>query len=159
MHELDEQVPPAGFVPQRRWVIDSLDELARLRGTLHEELTGLPPAAGARLTESAEQMVLVASELATNALRHALPPTRVVLSTRGTQHLLDVADHDPTGVPEFGGDRAPGEGGFGLILVARVAEAVGWYRVGNSKHVWAVFTPEPGAPDTPAAEALAPTAG
>lgn len=38
-------------------------------------------------------MILLASELASNALEHGRPPTIVTLGHDGTCYLLDVADH------------------------------------------------------------------
>jgi two-component sensor histidine kinase len=84
-------------------------------------------------------MVLVASELATNALRHGTPPTAVRLLRRRDTYLLDVADKDVDAQPYVAAGRPPGHGGFGLQIARRIAVDVGWYTAGATKHVWATF--------------------
>lgn len=132
------ELPPS-FTEVRRWAIASTEDLARLRALLHHALTGtdLPPRSG--IGEVPEKAVLVASELATNALRHGAPPTVVRLLSDGDRFAIDVIDRAPGSAPEVAGDRAPGDGGFGLILAQRVSLDVGWYPEGDLKHVWALF--------------------
>jgi two-component sensor histidine kinase len=119
--------------------LDSAAELRQLRAGLFAALHGEPLPPGGDLDYVPEEMAVAATELATNALRHGRPPTRV--SLRRTEHtfVLDVADEDPETVPEIAGSRAPGAGGLGLRLVSRLAEASGWYVEGARKHVWAEF--------------------
>ncbi|WP_298455812.1 ATP-binding protein [uncultured Cellulomonas sp.] len=130
--------PPANFAAVRTWALNTVQELAALRSALRREL-----AAGAdpepELGTVADQMVLVASELATNALRHGIPPTIVQLSRNQETFLLDVADHDLRTAPRIAGTRAPGLGGFGLQIARRIALDVGWYTSRTTKHVWALF--------------------
>lgn len=131
---------PHGFVEIGTWRLDGLDDLARLRRGLHRMLTGAPPPPDRHLDAPPERIVLVASELATNALRHGLPPTRVRLLSDGRALVVDVVDHFPDAAPVVARRRTPGEGGFGLVLARRAATAVGWYRSGTGeKHVWARF--------------------
>ncbi|WP_205687407.1 ATP-binding protein [Cellulomonas endophytica] len=137
---------PDSFVEVERWTIEATEDLARLRAALHRALTGadLPPRRG--IGEVPEKAVLVASELATNALRHGRPPTLVRLLSDGRRFAVDVVDQAPHAEPRIAGDRAPGEGGFGLILAQRVSQGVGWYREGDrAKHVWALFEASPAA--------------
>jgi two-component sensor histidine kinase len=84
-------------------------------------------------------MTVVANELATNALRHGLPPTVVRLLRAGDHLILDVADHDLNAAPEVVDDRPLGEGGLGLQLTQTFAVDIGWYTANRTKHVWASF--------------------
>ncbi|AGZ43126.1 ATP-binding protein [Actinoplanes friuliensis] len=131
--------PPDTAEEVQHWVLDSATELRRLRAGLFEALMGEPMPPDGRLDDVPEQVAIAATELATNAIRHGRPPTRVHL--RRTEHtfVLDVADEDPGTVPEVAGPRAPGDGGLGLHIVAELAEAIGWYAEGTRKHVWAEF--------------------
>jgi serine/threonine-protein kinase RsbW len=88
---------------------------------------------------SRAKMVLVATELATNALRHGLPPTVVRLFRVGDEFIIDVADHDPTILPEYADARPPGAGGLGLRLAREFALDIGWFVDDETKHVWARF--------------------
>ena len=134
--------PPASFRHVRTWVVDSTQQLAGLRTALIRELTGTD-SSPLSLDTVAHAMVLVASELATNALRHGIPPTIVRLLQDGRTLLLDVADHDLSTKPYVAGERPPGHGGFGLQIARRLAVEVGWYATETTKHVWARF-PAPG---------------
>ena len=131
--------PPASFAPVKTWVIQTVRELSELRAQI---LAEVGPAGSGRVPELdsvAHHMVLVASELATNALRHGIPPTIVRLLRDGSTYLLDVADHDLGTVPYVAGSRPPGLGGFGLQISRRLAVDVGWYATATTKHVWARF--------------------
>lgn len=134
--------PPARFVTVRRWVLDTVAELAGFRHQLREEIntrSGLPPAEA--LGGVAHDLVLVASELATNGIKHGRPPTIVELLQDGREFLLTVADHDLGSEPRIAGDRPPGEGGFGLQIARRLARDVGWYRTDTVKVIWAALGP------------------
>lgn len=86
-----------------------------------------------------DRITVVATELATNALRHGSPPTRIRLLREPGALVLDVADHDLTGEPLFDQDRPIGLGGLGLRLAQTFATDVGWYRTTRTKHIWARF--------------------
>ena len=131
--------PPVTFAPVRTWVIETVRELSELRAQILAEVgpPGTDPAT--ELNSVAHHMVLVASELATNALRHGIPPTIVRLLRDGGTYLLDVADHDLGTTPYIAGSRPPGQGGFGLQIARRLAVDVGWYATATTKHVWARF--------------------
>ena len=134
--------PPARFVTVRSWVLDSVGELAAFRQQLREEInarSGLP--AVEALGSVAQDLVLVASELATNGIKHGRPPTIVELRQDGQEFLLTVADHDLSSEPRIAGDRPPGEGGFGLQIARRLARDVGWYRTDSVKVIWATLGP------------------
>ncbi len=138
MTYLAAQTPPA-MTEVSRWVLDSAAQLKLLRASLHEALTGKVLPAGAALDEIPEKVVLVATELATNALRHGLPPTIVRLGRAGDTFVLDVVDHAPEAVPEVAEDRALGRGGLGLQLARQFSLDMGWYLDDDTKHVWAEF--------------------
>lgn len=131
--------PTQGHRVLRIWTLDSVEELTHLRA----DLTRALDAGGAGAVEVSQQvvdgMVLIASELATNALKHAHPPTTVTLAVDSETFLLDVADDAPDAVPALALNRGPGEGGFGLVLAARLATTIGWYTAGGTKHIWATF--------------------
>jgi two-component sensor histidine kinase len=84
-----------------------------------------------------DALLLIFEELASNGLRHGLPPVHVLVTRVPTGWLLDVsdaaADHPPA--PAIGRDAAAG--GMGLSLVARLAAAHGWTVHEGRKHVWA----------------------
>ena len=147
MSEIRSARPPADFTEVRHWILDSVDGLAKLRGSLFRELTGTPYLGSSSLDEIPEKMVLVTSELATNALRHGKPPTIVTLMVNGDEHLLDVADHDTSSIPALAEEREPGEGGFGLMLAQQLALDVGWYVSETTKHIWARFSPAHATPE------------
>ncbi|ASW56865.1 hypothetical protein CIK06_25945 [Plantactinospora sp. KBS50] len=97
-----------------------------------------PPAADG-LDEVPERVALVATELATNALRHGLPPTIVRLLSYRDHLVLDVVDHDRNSVPELP-DASPGDcGGQGLRLARAFSQDIGWYALDGAKHIWASF--------------------
>ncbi|MFG1928936.1 ATP-binding protein [Cryptosporangium sp. NPDC048952] len=145
MASLTESLPPTPHVETRRWELTGPEELRSVRGSLHEAIAGKPFSADARLEEIPEKMVLVASELATNALKHGRPPSVVRLLRAGNTFVLDVADHDLSAPPEYAAGRDAGDGGLGLYLVRDLAFDVGWYVDDDSKtkHVWAQFPADP----------------
>lgn len=134
---LDRSFPPDTYRPVRTWVLDSTAELRVLRAEIHEAVTGRAGdiSSGGVL----ERVVLVASELATNALRYGIPPTVVTLLADGQSYLLDVEDRAVDREPLMAAARQHGEGGFGLYLARRLALDVGWFADDVSKHVWATF--------------------
>jgi serine/threonine-protein kinase RsbW len=131
--------PDPGFDVVAEWVLSDAEELSRLLSSVARLVGPVDDREGSGLHDTAEKVVLIASELATNALRHGLPPTVVRLSRNQDTWLLDVADHDVTGVPTVDGDRPPGHGGLGLLIAERLSAGVGWYTTGTTKHVWATF--------------------
>ncbi|MBB2925505.1 ATP-binding protein [Cellulomonas cellasea] len=138
--------PPQGFVPVRRWVLDSIAELHLLRAGLQREVDARL-GGHVDLGDVARDLVLVASELATNGMRHGRAPTIVELQQDETRFLLTVADHDLTSEPRVAGARPPGQGGFGLQIARRLSVDVGWYRTRTVKVVWAEIATR-ASPDT-----------
>ena len=136
---LEPAHPPERFRPVREWSLDSVTDLSRIRGELLREVTSARAEPQARLGPVPENMVLVASELATNALQHGQPPTVLSLHSADDDYLLDVCDADLDGEPVLAGERPSGAGGFGLMIARRLSQDVGWYTTATTKHVWAVF--------------------
>lgn len=89
------------------------------------------------LVELRNRVALSCSELVTNALRHGRLPIEVRLLTDGSSWMLDVTDAATERLPDPFPKRPLGQGGYGLMLVARLASQLGWYVGDDSKHVWA----------------------
>jgi len=145
MTTLRTSPPPPEAAELGRWTLDSVEELRTLRASLHRALTGGVLADGAALDDIPERMVLVATELATNAIRHGCPPTTVRLLRADGFLVLDVADHDMRSVPELADTRPLGAGGRGLWLARQFSVDVGWYATDDAKHIWASFAAPPAA--------------
>ena len=129
--------PPAAAVQQ--WILTEYAELRPLRTALRHALDapGLGP--DQELDDVAEHLTIVATELATNALRHAGSPATVRLSRTNTAFILDVADDLPSTPPIMLEGRPSGAGGRGLHITQDLALDTGWYLADGSKHVWAQF--------------------
>jgi two-component sensor histidine kinase len=137
---------PGGFTEIWHHELDSLAELVRLRSRLRAELTGSATVVHPEREHWSERMVLVVDELASNALRHGAPPAGATLSRSGDQWLIAVSD-SAAGLPPLPAEgRDPGRGGFGLYLVADLAQRHGWCTAGRQKVLWALLT----ADDDPA---------
>jgi serine/threonine-protein kinase RsbW len=136
---LTSSLPPTPSVEVHNWALNSFPQLRLLRASLHEALTGQPMPPGGVLDAIPEKVVLVATELATNAIAHARPPTVVKLCRTDDAFFLDVSDNDPAIMPEFADARPPGAGGLGLQLARKIALNVGWYVEDDTKHIWAEF--------------------
>ncbi|GAA1596462.1 ATP-binding protein [Actinoplanes couchii] len=121
------------------WVLDSADQLRILRAGLIEALNEHATAPRESLADIPDRMILVATELATNAIRHGRPPTVIRLLRTRDQFVLDVADHDLATVPELADTRPVNAGGRGLHLAQALALTVGWYATDTTKHIWATF--------------------
>ena len=135
MTRLRSSGPHPAAVELHSWRLDSYGELRKLRAALREAIQHHT----AEVDDLFEKMAVVATELATNALRHGLPPTEVRLMREDDHLILDVADHDLGTLPEVDPDRPLGAGGLGLQLTKTFAIDVGWYRTDLTKHVWASF--------------------
>lgn len=134
-------VPHAAAVELHSWTLDSFTELRVLRAALREAVVEEPvvESPDVDLDDVFDRMAVVATELATNALRHGLPPTVVRLLREDDHLILDVADHDLQATPRLDVDRPLGAGGLGLQLTKTFAIDVGWYITDVTKHVWASF--------------------
>jgi anti-sigma regulatory factor (Ser/Thr protein kinase) len=111
--------------------VDGADGLraVRAQGRLALENAGLPE-------EIIDSVVLILSELTSNAVRHGRPPLSVRLRRLGDRAVVEVAD---------GGGRLPrrrqatpdDEAGRGLDLVSRIAARHGVRMIVDGKVVWA----------------------
>lgn len=123
-----------------RWTLDQPPALEALRAGLQRAVSAYAPEHAVDLTDLTERLMIAATELAGNALRHGRPPTVVALLRADGHLIIDVTDNDPTTRPTVDPDRPPGSGGLGLTLTQRLAQEVGWYASDTDKHVWAQFT-------------------
>ncbi|MER7330495.1 MULTISPECIES: ATP-binding protein [unclassified Micromonospora] len=139
MGQLSSSPPPPQAVELRRWTLSEGTDLRGLRASLHEELTGDVLGEGEALEEVPELVALIATELATNALRHGRPPTIVRLLATDDYLILDVADHDLGSLPELADTQSEGAGGRGLQLARALSLDVGWYATATTKNIWASF--------------------
>jgi anti-sigma regulatory factor (Ser/Thr protein kinase) len=89
-----------------------------------------------KVEEAADAVLLVVSELVTNALVHTQGPVRLDLTLRGDRVRVCVSDSSP---------RAPAKpvivdwestGGRGLLLVEAMSESFGTVPVAGGKQVW-----------------------
>ncbi|KAB1908722.1 ATP-binding protein [Micromonospora tulbaghiae] len=140
MGQLRTSPPPPQASELERWVLDSPEDLRGLRAWLREALNRHGLVQGEDLDEVPHLVVLVATELASNALRHGRPPTLITLLATDDQFLLDVADHDVSSVPELTDISPTDSGGRGLFLAQSVSLDVGWYATDKTKNIWASFS-------------------
>ncbi len=131
--------PPAQAVQLGRWLLESGEELRSLRLGLRETLLAHRLVDPAEPDEAVDRVILVATELASNALRHGTPPAVVRLLRSDGEFFVDVADHDLAGVPQLVGVHQAGVGGRGLHIVRTLARQVCWYAGATTKHIWASF--------------------
>jgi anti-sigma regulatory factor (Ser/Thr protein kinase) len=88
----------------------------------------------------ADDILLVASELAANAVRHGRPPARLRLDYSAGRVRVTVSNHGGSTDPQVI-DAAPDAGhGRGLAITQAVADDVGWERDGDRVDVWAEFS-------------------
>ncbi|MCM0674860.1 ATP-binding protein [Micromonospora phytophila] len=139
MGQLTASPPPPQATEMRRWALSDAADLRGLRASLHRELTGNVLGEGESLAEVPESVALIATELATNALRHGIPPTVVRLLATDDCLILEVADHDVESLPELADSRPVGDGGRGLQIARALSLGVGWYATDSTKNVWASF--------------------
>lgn len=131
---------PGGFAKIWHQDLNSIAELVNFRARLRAELTGSATVVHPEREHWSERLVLIADELASNALRHGGAPVRAALSRSGEDWLIAVADSAAGIPPQPAQGRDPSRGGFGLYLVADLAHAHGWRSQGREKIVWAVLS-------------------
>jgi hypothetical protein len=88
--------------------------------------------------ESRDGVLLVSTELLTNAFQHAVGPwlLRVWRSRTPDWVRVEVCDHSLT-MPRLGVSAKGEIGGWGLLLVAELSQRWGVERTGGGKTVWA----------------------
>ena len=143
MTRLPTSPPPPDAELLHTWILNTSAELRDLRAALRQAISAHASTAISPLADIPERMVLVATELGTNAIRHGRPPTEVRLLHTGDQFVLDVADHDLSTVPQLVDTRPINAGGRGLMLAQSLSLTVGWYATEHTKHIWATFPVHP----------------
>jgi anti-sigma regulatory factor (Ser/Thr protein kinase) len=90
----------------------------------------------AQQRDTADVVILLLDELLSNGLRHGHPP--VIAEVRQTERewVFEVSDQAGAAAPTPDPDRDRSKGGMGLLLVAGLASAYGWFTHGNRKSVW-----------------------
>lgn len=112
-----------------REIDDDINELGRARAWVREQVAGLPEA-------QAEDVVLAADELVSNALRHSVAPRRLHL-VRGPAFLrVEVEDGSAAPATPQEGTLS---GGRGMTLVGVLATRWGQRATACGKVVWAEF--------------------
>jgi anti-sigma regulatory factor (Ser/Thr protein kinase) len=87
----------------------------------------------------ADDILLVTSELAANAIRHGSPPALLTLSYRSGRVRVTVSSHGGSTEPIVLEARPDADHGRGLAMVQALADEVGWERDGDRLEVWAEF--------------------
>jgi anti-sigma regulatory factor (Ser/Thr protein kinase) len=86
---------------------------------------------------AADDLVLIASELAANAIRHGRPPVLLTVDYSADRVRLTVSNHGDSPEPRVL-EASPDAGhGRGLAMVAAISTDSGWERDGDRLDVWA----------------------
>lgn len=84
-----------------------------------------------------DDLVLIASELAANAVRHGSPPARLRLDRDAVRIRITVSNHGDAPDPRILTAEPHADHGRGLAMVEQLADRVGWARDGDRLDVWA----------------------
>lgn len=106
---------------------------ARVRVAGDLALRGVPDAV-------ADDILLVASELAANAVRHGRPPALLRLDYSPGRVRVTVTSHGGSADPEIVDAATDADHGRGLAMTQAVADDLGWERDGDRVEVWAEFS-------------------
>jgi serine/threonine-protein kinase RsbW len=85
----------------------------------------------------ADDVLLVTSELAANAVRHGHPPVVLRLDYTTSGIRVTVSDHGGEGEPAVLDATSDAGHGRGLAMVQALADDIGWHRDGDRLDVWA----------------------
>ena len=107
------------------------------RDFARQALTGFGwlPARDRAAQTAADDLLLLVSELVTNACRHGAAPYRLTLEPIGADLRVEVADSGPE-LPTIRPDQPEVPGGFGMRLVGQLASAWGVRTDQGGKTVW-----------------------
>jgi two-component sensor histidine kinase len=90
-----------------------------------------------RFTGDRDTVLLLVSELVTNAVRHAATPFDVTIVIEGAQVTVAVVDHDRSHPPELQDPEPEDTSGRGLRIVQELSSSWGTESLGgNLKRVW-----------------------
>jgi anti-sigma regulatory factor (Ser/Thr protein kinase) len=107
---------------------------------VREEFGGRFPA------EAVECAELIASELTTNAVKYGVPNIVLTVHDGDGQLHVELEDRGRSFDPRV--DPDPERGGFGLQIVAALADEWGIDDTEDGVRVWAVIPPDPPVADT-----------
>ena len=93
--------------------------------------------------ESVDDAVLIASELAANAVRHGTPPVLLRIQRIGDRVRITVSNHGDSPDPRILTAEPGAPHGRGLAMVEALAVEVGWGREGDRLDVWAEVAVSP----------------
>jgi anti-sigma regulatory factor (Ser/Thr protein kinase) len=106
---------------------------------VREEFAGRFPA------EAVECAELIASELTTNAVKYGVPDIVLTVHDGDGQLHVELEDRGRPFDPRL--DPDPERGGFGLQIVAALADEWGIEEIEDGVRVWAIVPPDPPALD------------
>jgi anti-anti-sigma regulatory factor/anti-sigma regulatory factor (Ser/Thr protein kinase) len=104
---------------------------------------------GWQLTDLVGDAELIVTEMASNAVRHGVPPVRLLVALRGPYLHIVVRDGSPSPPEPYdatGSLAALRDHGHGLYLVEAVSTAWGSLASADGKAVWATLRAEPIGP-------------
>ena len=87
--------------------------------------------------DTVDDLVLIASELAANAVRHGAPPALLRIEETGGRVRVTVGNHGDAPDPRVLTANQESGHGRGLAMVEAMADEVGWSRTGDRLDVWA----------------------
>jgi anti-sigma regulatory factor (Ser/Thr protein kinase) len=112
-----------------------LDCDSRAPSTARQAVTEWLDALGCS-SERHHELLLVVSELVTNAVVHARSASQVVATHRRRRVRVEVYDNDVSPPVVRAPSTRDGGGGFGLTMVAAVSDRWGWEPTATGKRVW-----------------------
>ncbi|WP_043193078.1 ATP-binding protein [Streptomyces sp. NRRL F-2664] len=121
------------------------DVVTRCRDFTRDALTDWKWMPGSR--DDAEDVLLLVSEVVANACLHAGGPRSLLLDCTDERLRVEVTDGDPAApTPRSRPDPAR-PGGYGLLIVERIARRWGSLPLADGKCVWAEIASPSGSPD------------
>ncbi|MGY1839571.1 MULTISPECIES: ATP-binding protein [unclassified Modestobacter] len=133
---------PAAATTRLSLQLESLRGLSLVRRQVHQFLLSslgigrdddVPPV----VEDAVERAVLVIDELTSNALRHGASPSSLHVGDDEGRWIVVVTDGAPGRAPTPARERAAGEGGYGLYVIADLTAAHGVHYEPDRKLVWA----------------------
>jgi anti-sigma regulatory factor (Ser/Thr protein kinase) len=89
---------------------------------------------------------VIATELVTNAVLHGAEPIELTLRFDNSELTVEVTDGDPRiDAIQIRAHEPPGSGGYGLPIIASLADRWGTTSLPSGKSVWATISQTPRA--------------